>query len=165
MFGRLSKKIGLTKTELKIISFLIAVFVIGLVYQMISQNQRETIYRNFDYSKEDAEFLNSGNDLILNNNEKSENKKVDYKQEVLDFNTRSFDKVNKKSVPKENSININSAKIEELINLPGIGQKTAKNIVEYRKRIKQFRNINELLNVKGIGKTKLNNIKNYIFIE
>ena len=165
MLARISKKIGLTRTELRIVVFVFVVFSIGFVYRTFFYNQSESAYLNFDYSEEDAKFLISGTDSIDNNNVKSDNKKVDYKQEVLDFNTRSFDKVKKKTLPAEKSININSAKFDDLINLPGIGEKTAQNIIDYRKKNNRFRNINELQKVKGIGKKKLNKIKKYIFIE
>ena len=165
MLGKLSKKIGLTQTELKIFLFVITIFIVGLVYRAVSQNSEVSVYKNFDYSTQDAEFLNSGRDSVLNNIEKSDNKKVDYKQEVLDFNTQGFYKVKKKILPIEKSININSAEIEDLVKLPGIGPKTANNIVEYRKIIKEFKNIYDLLQVKGIGNSRLNKIKNYIFIE
>jgi len=165
MLGKLSKKIGLTQTELKIFLFVITIFIVGLVYRAVSQNSEVSVYKNFDYSTQDAEFLNSDRDSVLNNIEKSDNKKVDYKQEVLDFNTQGFYKVKKKILPIEKSININSAEIEDLVKLPGIGPKTANNIVEYRKIIKEFKNIYDLLQVKGIGNSRLNKIKNYIFIE
>jgi competence protein ComEA len=55
--------------------------------------------------------------------------------------------------------------LDELISLPGIGDKTAKAIIAYREKNKRFRNISELLKVKGIGESKLNKIKKYIYID
>ena len=46
-----------------------------------------------------------------------------------------------------------------LSQLPGIGQKTAKNIIEYRKKVGSFSKAEDLLNIKGIGKSKLEKIR------
>jgi hypothetical protein len=53
-------------------------------------------------------FLSSDKDTSLINYQKSDDKEVDYKQEVLDFNTRSFDNIQKKTLPAEKSINLNT---------------------------------------------------------
>lgn len=58
--------------------------------------------------------------------------------------------------------NINTASIEELIQIPGIGPKTAGKIVEYRTLHGKFKELNELLEVKGIGQKKLDTMKDYI---
>ena len=62
-------------------------------------------------------------------------------------------------------ISINSASVKELETLPGIGGKTAKKIVSFRKKNGNFHSINDLTKVSGIGKKKLEKIKKYIFIE
>lgn len=165
MLGRLSKKTGFTKNELKIFGFVILVFVLGFSFDTFFNQKVKNSYLYFDYSDEDEKFYNSVNDSLGNKQQKSDNKEVDYKQEVLDFNAKNFNNIKKKSLPAEKSVNLNSAKLEELLNLPGIGNKTAQKILEYREKHKKFRNINELLNVKGIGDSKLSNIKKYIYID
>lgn len=52
-------------------------------------------------------------------------------------------------------ININTATLEELIMLPGIGTETAKNILEYRKSIGRFKSNLELTSISGISEKKL----------
>lgn len=59
-------------------------------------------------------------------------------------------------------ININTATVEELIKLPGIGEATANKIIEYRKQNGKFKTIEELKNVPGIGNSKFESIKNEI---
>jgi len=61
-------------------------------------------------------------------------------------------------------ININTATLEELIQLPSIGQTIAQRILEYRQRNGQFTNLHSLTKVKGIGKKTFENIKDKITI-
>ncbi len=56
-------------------------------------------------------------------------------------------------------INLNTATVEQLQVLPGVGPATAKSIVEYRNKVGKFNKIEEILNVKGIGEKKFQRIK------
>lgn len=68
-----------------------------------------------------------------------------------------------KSVQSENGlININSATVTELQNLPGIGEALAERIVMYRTQNGKFSNIEDIKNVSGIGDSKFENIKDLI---
>lgn len=66
---------------------------------------------------------------------------------------------------QENSsrVNINKANKIELMELEGIGEKTAERIIKYRQNNK-FNNIQDIMEVKGIGEKKYDKIKNYICI-
>jgi competence protein ComEA len=48
-------------------------------------------------------------------------------------------------------VNINTATTQQLTSLPGVGEKLAGRIVEYRQKAGGFRSVQELLNVRGIG--------------
>ena len=62
-------------------------------------------------------------------------------------------------------IEINNATVVELESLPGIGKKTAEAVIEYRTLNGKFQKVEDLMNVKGIGKAKLEKIKKYIVVK
>ncbi len=61
-------------------------------------------------------------------------------------------------------ININTATVQHLQLLPGIGEALAQRIVDYRETNGNFASIEELMNVSGIGETKFANIKDFITV-
>lgn len=60
-------------------------------------------------------------------------------------------------------VNINTASVEELTKLEGIGEKTAENIIQYRES-NSFNSIEEIMEVKGIGEGKFEKIKEEICV-
>lgn len=62
-------------------------------------------------------------------------------------------------------ININTADIEELAGLKGIGNAIAVRIVEYRSQKGQFVSIEEIKKIKGIGPALFEKIKDDIAVE
>jgi competence protein ComEA len=59
-------------------------------------------------------------------------------------------------------INLNSASLEDLEKLPGVGEKTAAKIIEYRNTKGNFNSPEELRKIPGIGPAKLNRIRHYL---
>jgi len=60
-------------------------------------------------------------------------------------------------------VNVNTATVEQLMDIPGIGTAKANAIVEYRQQ-KQFDSVAELVNVKGIGDKLLAKITPYVSV-
>lgn len=56
-----------------------------------------------------------------------------------------------KPAPATGVVNINTASATEIATLPGIGDKMAARIVEYRQKNGPFKKLEELMNVQGIG--------------
>ncbi len=62
-------------------------------------------------------------------------------------------------------IDLNRAEWYELIILPGIGEKKARAIVEYRKEAGTLNNIEQLCEVNGIGIHTVKKIENLVYIQ
>ena len=61
-------------------------------------------------------------------------------------------------------VNINTANIEELTLLSGIGESKAKSIIEYRETNGNFQSIEDIVNVSGISENTYEKIKDYITV-
>ena len=160
-----SRKIGLTITEFNIAVFLLAALLAGFAVQYFFEKEHSAKYLEYDYTEEDSLFnaaignINVEDTLRESNNEKT----VAIKNELLDFGSgkkQSVEKAKLKTV--YGKLNINTAGLEDLIALPGIGVKTAENILAYRNKTGKFLNAEQLLNIKGIGKAKLAKLREHI---
>ena len=61
-------------------------------------------------------------------------------------------------------VNLNSATATQIATLPGIGEKAAQRIIEYREKNGGFKKIEELMNVKGIGEKSFLKLKPLITV-
>lgn len=61
-------------------------------------------------------------------------------------------------------VNLNTASVSEIATLPGVGSKAAERIVEYRTKNGGFKKIEELMNVKGIGEKSFLKLKPLITV-
>ncbi len=62
-------------------------------------------------------------------------------------------------------ININTAPIEELDALPGIGPQTAQAIIDFRARFGPFHSLEDLMKVRGIGPKKFSALRPHIALQ
>ena len=62
------------------------------------------------------------------------------------------------------AVNINTANVQELTSLPGIGKAKAEAIVQYRQANGPFKSVDDITKVKGIGPKKLEKIRKEITV-
>lgn len=71
---------------------------------------------------------------------------------------------NENTAKDSSKININTATLEELDKLPGVGEATANKIISHREENGQFKTIEDIKNVNGIGDKKFENMKELICV-
>ena len=62
-------------------------------------------------------------------------------------------------------VNLNTASVEQLTLLPGVGESRARQIVAMRKRQGTIRKVDDLLGVKGIGEASLAKLRPFVTVK
>lgn len=147
-----SDKIGFSRQERSAILILIIVLLAGL----------GTTYFKDTVRSQSAETLTHEDSLVLENLSRiaRADRTSSSEDDSIAILIPNFDRPT-----GETLININTAGLEELQLLPGIGPVLAARIIEYRIESGPFEAPDSLINVRGIGETKLNRILSIITIE
>lgn len=152
---KLSLKLNLTLTELKIFLFLLFSLLLGFFINLWKSHQNSK-YLDFDYSEQDSMFYSSMDNVENEDSIEAKNQR----DSVIITKENKIEKTYLSKKEKTNKIiKINSATEEQISTLPGIGIKTARNIIDYRNKKGSIEKAEELLNIKGIGKSKLEKIR------
>ena len=155
----------------------------SLTYQRVQNSKSESLQKiedNADYSKRSFDDLEDSNSKKNNKNGESdygiESSESDESSESSESSERSENSRNSQSRKSRKSksasnksdtfrININTATVDQLQSLKGIGPKTAARIIAHRKRVGGFNSLEDLLQIKGIGPKTLNKFRGNVEVK
>lgn len=164
----------------------------SLTYQRVQNSQSESLQKiedSADYSKHSFDDLEDSNskknnkngesDYGIESNESIESSESDESSESIESSERSENGRNSQSGKSRKSrksksasnksdtfrININTATVDQLQSLKGIGPKTAARIIAHRKRVGGFNSLEDLLQIKGIGPKTLNKFRGNVEVK
>jgi len=75
---------------------------------------------------------------------------------------RNFLNSSGREIPRHLKVDVNRATYDDLVNIPYIGEKTARVILSLRESQGKFTDLNEIRYIPGIGKSKFDMIKKYL---
>ena len=149
--------------------------VLGVVYCMGPDGSHDDQQNAKGYSVEDASSEATGepgqktvDNSRTNPESKSEGKKGSSRSSDIDNNSPDVYKTSPVEVPHYDSdgrLNINVATEAELCKLNGIGEKRARDIIDYRNTFGEFKTIEDIMKVKGIKQGVFSKIKEDITCE
>ena len=120
------------------------------------------------FTKEEYKKNSSSNNTHTNTSSTSSSKESYQIDEATKNNISIITYSNSDEAPSQDTtsklININTASVQELTSLPGIGETKANNIVSYRTENGYFKTIEDLKNVSGIGDATFEQLKDYITV-
>ena len=70
-----------------------------------------------------------------------------------------------RTLSRDACVNLNTATVEELIKLPGVGEVMARRIIEYRGRHGSFRRAEEIIIIEGFSEQKYRALAGIICVE
>ncbi len=82
---------------------------------------------------------------------------------VLLFSAPTLVRAQAKPAPAK-TVDLNTATVEQLQQLPGIGPVRAKAIVEFREKSGPFQRVEDLLAIRGISKSRFEKLRPYVTV-
>lgn len=126
-----------------------------------------TRFINLSKKLEDGEVVVIYSNKEINNAKKNDKLKVTAPcvcEEVKNDACYNENSTNNNTNNGSKIVNINTASIQDLTTLNGIGESKAKAIVSYRDKNGKFKAIKDIMNVSGISETLFSKIKNNITV-
>ncbi len=124
---------------------------------LIKNSNTSNINLSKKLSSEMVVYIYTNNEIKNGNKSISCDTKCNY--EIIETNNCYLNESN-----DSKKVNINTANMNELLTLTGIGESKAGAIINYRQENGDFKDIEELIKVSGIGQVLFDNIKEFITV-
>lgn len=160
-------RLQISKQERITIGFLLAIILVLVLFTSFLSGLMEQNQYNYDgikaeFERKTLEFEEEQKAVAAKYDPPAEENQIIGEIHTNSSKQQQTDKPNPKKELIPVSVNINTADIEELQLLPGVGKTYAERILEYRKTNGNFTSVEELINIKGIGEKRLEKIKPFI---
>lgn len=144
-----------------------ALLIIGVTVTtvMIKAKRKEVVVieSNSKSTADDSSTIKEVKTNTKQNKEKSNDSSEAKKQ-----NKPAETKADTEKAPIESTtsfpIDINKANLAQLCTIEGVGESTAKRILDYREKVGIIRSMRQLLNVEGIGERTLKKLEQYLYV-
>ncbi len=127
------------------------------------------IWKNFESEKSNTVVYTTKKQLLTTENKKDSESttkiKVTKPTLTVEITEANTEKITEITSEQPLYINLNTADMESLCRLDGIGEGLAEAIIRYREENSRFNNIEEIMNVHGIGEGIFNAVRDYIYVE
>ncbi len=152
------RRVGFTREEQNVLLFFIALVMIGSGYRLVerwSAPDPGNFAREYQIAESLFHHIPGPSSQLVTSSFSSTNNQYD----SLKPRKKKHESA---SALQPHSININTARQNELEALPGIGPVTAKKIIRFREQVGRFKKPSDIKKVKGIGDKKFKKIEPFI---
>ncbi|EYT95409.1 competence protein ComEA [Enterococcus mundtii CRL35] len=120
--------------------------------------------RVFDIIEKAGGLTAHADEKQINFAAKVSDQQVLYIPQVGEEMPQFIEEVKAKEQPEEKKVNLNTASLAELQELPGIGAMKAQEIINYREANGSFQTIESLKEISGFGEKTVEKLKNFVTI-
>lgn len=163
--GKLLNKLPFTSAEMKGLLFAGVIFLVGLIFRAAAPDG--SVVQIAGSKEEMKEFSRIQEKNSRKETEKFDHSSIDNHQDFFDFTDSNSERKQDLDLKAETvfPLDLNRASKEELMLVPGIGEKKADAILALKEQIGRFSSVDQLDQVKGIGSKTLEKIRKYFLIQ